>query len=97
MYLELLKSNDVFAAEFISFQSRDCLFKNDLGFLKSSQHPSYEDCKKWYHDHGNCAGYTVYRNTCYFKNKDCKNDLFRNDGRTTFLLVGKCIKITLWS
>ena len=68
-----------------------CLAKTlDLcRFHKWGPHENYDACDTWCQDRRNCAGYARLGNVCYFKNKDCKNDLFKNGGRSTFLLIGK--------
>ena len=83
--------------EFIRFQNKDCLYYKNIYSLQSTQHPSYEDCSKWCNDNIMCGGYTVYNTVCYFKSKNCKNNLFKNNGRSTFIIQGgKFIKITFW-
>ena len=78
------------AVDFVKFEGHDCLDGNDLASLRTVQ-PNYEDCRKRCYANNKCGGYTVYLDGCYLKSKDCKNDLFKKEGRSTFILGGKLI------
>ena len=78
--------------EYIRLKDNDCLFGNNIGSLIPPQRlpfKIYDDCDTWCQDHRNCAGYTIFDGACYFKNKGCKNDLFKDGAKSTFLLLGK--------
>ena len=84
------------SVEFTKFHNKDCLTGKNLASLPSNKHPNYEDCSTWCRDRRNCGGFTVYGNICFFKHEGCKNDLVTGEGRTTFLLGGKFIKVITW-
>ena len=79
--------------EYLILPGNDCLFGKHIGSLQVPQIwgpiDNYDECDTWCQDRRNCAGYSRLGDVCYFKNKDCKNDLFKNEGRSTFLLIGK--------
>ena len=82
--------------EFLKFPSRDCLYYNNIHSLASNEHPDYGNCRNWCQNDNRCGGFTIYHGVCYFKNKNCKNDLFKHYGRSTFLIQGKVKKLTTW-
>ena len=83
--------------EFQRLQYKDCLPHNDIYSLKSNQNTNYENCRKWCSENSNCKGFTVWQDTCYFKNKNCKDDI-RDDRETNlFLLPGNVNKLNSWS
>ena len=86
----------IYSAEFTKFQNNDCLYDKNIDYFKSNKHPNYEDCSTWCRDHKNCAGYAVYNNVCYFKNKGCRNDLYEKKDTSTFILQGKVNYILFW-
>ena len=74
--------------DYISFRNKDCLHNNNIHPLNSNQ-SNHENCSEWCRNNSNCGGYTLYKNKCYFKNRNCKNNLFENQGRSTFIKQGK--------
>ena len=70
----------------------DCFRGRNLYHRRSTQPQNYEDCNKWCRPRSDCAGFTVYFGTCYFKNLQCENNLFVNRGVTTYLFQGKVKK-----
>ena len=66
------------ALEYQDHEHKDCLVRNDLHSLRSNV--TTNNCVEWCdNNNSSCAGFTLYKNTCYFKSYDCENDL-RNAG-----------------
>ena len=78
-------------------QYKDCLPHNDIYSLKSNQNTNYENCRKWCSENSNCGGFTVWQNTCYFKNKNCKDGIRDHRETNLFLLLGNVNKLNSWS
>ena len=66
-------------------QDMDCLWGNNIHRISFDTKSEFESCKQWYTGNNGCGGFTVYKNVCYFKNQSCKNSLFNNGIRATFL------------
>ena len=98
MFYNIIRSNILIfdVVEFTKYQNKDCLYYKNIHSLNSTQQQNYEDCKTWCRVNSHCGGFTAYHGVCYFKSKNCKNNLFGHGERTTFLLKGKIkdIKIT---
>ena len=73
--------------EYKQLENKDCLIHNDLHSLGSDGTSAHDNCMEWCNSNDNCAGYTVWRNTCYFKSYACWNDL-RNGDNSLFLKQG---------
>ena len=63
--------------------------------MGSNQQTDYDDCKERCSDDSGCGGFIVFGNICFFKNKDCRNDLFIHKGRSAFILQGKVNRTSL--
>ena len=72
--------------EYKKLENRNCLIVNELHSLGSDGSSNYENCMEWCNKNAQCAGFTVYRKTCYFKSYACANDL--STGSLLFLKQG---------
>ena len=73
--------------EYKKLENRDCLIGNDIHSLRSEGSSNYDNCMEWCNKNDNCAGFTVWHNSCYFKSFACENDL-RSGGNSLFLKQG---------
>ena len=78
---------------FIRFENMDCLAGQDFHTLDSNDYPNYVSCRTYCNDNVNCRAFTVFENTCYFKNGDCQNDVSGLSGATTFIIQGEVKEI----
>ena len=94
MFISNILSLYVVEFRYIIHQNKDCLWGNDIHFLSAPQ--NYDECDKWCINNRTCGAYkaimTKYPNTCFFKNKSCKNNLFRNAKREAYIPQGTEVK-----
>ena len=83
--LTLIKSYST--VTYTKHEDMDCLLYDDLYKMPLSSNTDIEGSKEWCNGNSNCYGFTVFNFNSYFKDSHCKNDLFHNGGRTTFLKV----------
>ena len=82
--------------DFTKLNYKDCLPRNDIHSLQSNSNTNYENCRKWCSGNNNCGGFTVWQNTCYFKNKNCKDDITDYQDTNLFLLQGNLNNLNPW-
>ena len=63
----------------------DCLLFNDLSLMRLSSNLAVEPPKEWCTGNSNCYGFTVYDSSAYFKGPGCKEDLYYNRYRFTYI------------
>ena len=74
-----------FLVAYLRNQDMDCLHGNNINQTTYSEPSDFEQWKLWCTNNDNCGGFTVYRDTAFFKNKDCKNGLFNSRNKNTFI------------
>ena len=63
----------------------DCLVNMDLDSLESNGTPDHNNCMEWCNFNSSCGGFSLYLDTCYFKNNDCENDMTRASGTDLYI------------
>ena len=51
------------------------MVNNDLHSMGSDGTSDHNNCKVWCNYNSNCGGFAVWRNTCFFKNNSCGNNI----------------------
>ena len=73
---------------FKTLENRDCNVNNDIHSQKSDGTPDHNKCQERCIIYENCVGFAVARNTCYFKDLSCRNNLKHSTSTTLFLMKG---------
>ena len=73
------------AVTYIKHQDKDCLMDNNIHEMDFYIAMDYDNCTRWCTDHDDCGGFTVYRNTAYFKNLSCKSALYTSFQKIVFI------------
>ena len=59
---------------YVSKTNVDCMVDGDIFSLRSD-FTKHENCFNWCNQMESCGAFTLYRDTCYFKNLTCSNKL----------------------
>ena len=73
---------------FQKLDKSDCNVNNDIHSLERDDSPNYDNCQEWCINNGDCGAFAVYRGTCYFKDRSCRNDLKQASSTNLFLTKG---------
>ena len=75
----------LFVVTYTRHQNRDCLLFSDLHVMSSSIAEDFENNKKWCTGNSSCGGFTIFNGVAWFKGQCCKNNLFYNRNRFTYI------------
>ena len=74
-------------AEYEKYPKSDC--PNDLGkTLKSDGTSDHVNCVMECNSNNECAAFALWRNTCYFKNRNCSKDMFNRSDVDVYIKKG---------
>ena len=61
----------------------------DLDSIESDGTPDHNNCMEWCNFNSSCGGFSLYLDTCYFKNDDCENDMTRASSTDLHIKQGR--------
>ena len=67
---------------------QDCFHGNNMHELSSNSTSNHDNCKEWCNNNGNCGAFSLLNNMCFFKNLDCKDDLYNSAYVDIFIKQG---------
>ena len=80
--------------DYKKYERTHCLVNNDLHSLGSYDSTNHAKCMEVCNNNDTCGGFTVFKETCFFKSHACRNDLGNSSSTVLFLKQGN---LTIWS
>ena len=68
-------NKDFFSVQiYKKYENKDCLIGNNLHYFTSNG-MNLEDCMDWCKNNDSCGAFTEWYDNCYFKSKNCEDDI----------------------
>ena len=75
--------------EYEQHNNKDCLTKMDLHSMRSDGTSDHSSCRVWCNSNDNCEAFTVWSNSCSFKNRSCGNDIKNGSNNMLYIKQGR--------
>ena len=82
--------------DYKKLENTECLVEDDLYSLGSDDATNYSKCMEVCNGIDTCGGFTVYKETCFFKSHACRDDLTNSSGTVLFLRQGNFETVTIF-